>query len=336
MKKINIGLVVLTFLFVTAVVPVGAAESVQTTTNLTALSGPFNTGSYVLTAALEELSKKKHPWLRITANETPGLVFNTTKLFKEPALRKNTIMSFTLAIDWLSTNGKPPFKEKLPPVKLLANYNLGTVWLVSLNPKIKTPQDLIGKKVALGRAAQILWSIEPEWIIRYGWELGDKIKLEYIGTDPAPAALLDGLVDAAVIGGYIDPITGKFAASPQTMELLASGRDFYHIPWGAEAIKKVIAKGIPMVPVTLPANTMAGMKEPFASFCDPIAWVTYAEFPDELAYETTKLIIQNVEAFKSFHNLGELMSPKALPFGWSQDQIHPGALKAYKEAKIIN
>ncbi len=313
-----------------------ACPAQQAITNVSALSGPFNTGSYVLTAALEELSKKQHPWLRITATETPGLVFNTLKLFKEPALRKNTIISFTLAIDWLSSNGQPPFKEKTLPVKLLANYNLGTVWLASLNPKIKTPQDLVGKKVALGRGAQILWSIEPEWIIRYGWGLGDKIKLDFIGTDPAPAALLDGLVDAAIIGGYIDPITGKFASSPQTMELLASGRTFYHIPWGEEAIKKVIAKGIPIAPVTLPAKTVSGMKDPLTSFCDPIAWVTYPEFPDDLAYETTKLIIDNVEAFKGFHNLGELMSPKALPFGWAQDRIHPGALKAYKNAKIIN
>jgi uncharacterized protein len=332
MKKLGIWILILTAV---AIFQPTRGFSQQPITNLSALSGPFNTGSYVLTAALEELSKKNHPWLRITAAETPGLVFNITKLYKEPPLRKDTIISFTLAIDWLASNGQPPFKEKLPPVKLLANYNLGTVWLVSLNPKIKTPQDLIGKKVALGRAAQILWSIEPEWIIRYGWGLGDKIKLELVGTDPAPAALLDGLVDAAVIGGYIDPITGKFAASPQTMELMASGRQFYHIPWGAEAIKKVIERGIPIAPVTLPANTIDGMKEPFASFVDPIAWVAYAEFPDELAYETTKLIIQNVEAFKGYHNLGELMSPKALPFGWPQDKIHPGALRAYKEAKII-
>jgi hypothetical protein len=54
-----------------------------------------------------------------------------------------------------------------------------------------------------------------------------------------------------------------------------------------------------------------------------------------VAYEVTKLIIKNVSSFKDYHNLGKLMSKKALPIGWSPDRIHPGAVKAYKEAGLL-
>ena len=66
----------------------------------------------------------------------------------------------------------------------------------------------------------------------------------------------------------------------------------------------------------------------------PIA-VRSANFPDEYAYEIIKMVIANIDKFAEFHALGKLMSPGALAFGWPQEQIHPGALKAYKEAGII-
>ena len=77
----------------------------QPITNISVISAPFGTGSYVLSTALEDISKKFHPWLRITASETPGLVFNTKKLSKEPDLKSNTIMSYTVGINWLATTG---------------------------------------------------------------------------------------------------------------------------------------------------------------------------------------------------------------------------------------
>ena len=304
-------------------------------TNVSVISAPFGTGSYVLSTALEDISKKFHPWLRITASETPGLVFNTKKLNKEPHLKKSMFMSYTVGINWLAQSGRKPFKKEYPSAMLLANYNLGSVWLASLNPKIKTREDLVGKKIAIGRGTQILWAIEPEWVIRYGWGLRDKIKIQYVGTKPAMTALMDGLVDAGIVGGYADPIKGTLTASPQTLELLASGKTLYHIPWGEEAVRKVIDKGIPIAPVTLPAKAIPGLKHPLPVFCDPIAWCVYPEFPEDIAYEITKLIINYVTKFKDYHALGKLMTTQSLPFGWDPERIHPGALKAYKEAGVL-
>jgi len=300
------------------------------------ISAPFGTGSYVLGSALEEISKKHHPWLRITHAESPGFVFNIRKLDKEPALRKTLIVGSGSGVSGLAVAGEKPFDKKYPPLKLISNYNLTAVWLATLDPNIKSIKDLAGKKVALGRAPQINWTVQPEWIMRYGWDLPKgKVHIQYVGTKEAIDSLLDGTADAAVVGGYFDPLTNKLALSPQTVEFLASGRKITHLPWGTAAVKKTIAHGMSMAPITLPANTIEGVSQPLEIFADTAAWMVSPEFPEDMAYETTKLIINNIKAFGEVHAIGKLMSPQAMPYGWDVNEIHPGALRAYREAGVV-
>jgi TRAP-type uncharacterized transport system substrate-binding protein len=92
---------------------------------------------------------------------------------------------------------------------------------------------------------------------------------------------------------------------------------------------------MPIAPLALPANSIKGLNHALDTFCDPIAWCAYPELPEEIAYEVTKLIIENVSEFAKYHNLGKLMSPQSLPYGVDVKGIHPGAVKAYKEAGIL-
>lgn len=299
------------------------------------LSGPFGTGSYVLHAAIEDIAKKRHPWLRISHSESPGYVFNLKKLDKEPKLRKSLVIGSGAVLSWIASQGLKPFDKKYTPAKLLGNHFFVSNWLATFDPNIKSGKDLAGKKIALGRVPQVNWTIEPEWIITYGWGIRDKVRIQYVGTKPAATALLDGLVDAAIVGGYFDPLNMRLSISPQTVELLASGRKINFIPWGEDAVKKTIAKGMPIIPVMLPANTVKGQTEPLAIHTDTAGWYASEEFPEELAYEFTKLLIDYVSKFPEYGDIGKLMSRKGLAFGWSPDTTHPGAIRAYKEAGII-
>jgi uncharacterized protein len=313
--------------------PCQAQTHQQVTVGL--LSGPFGTGSYVISAALEEVMKKHHPWLRISHSESPGFVFSRKKFLKEPELKKSLMVGHGPVVNWLGEQGIAPFDVKLPPVQLVANYNLGAYWLATTNAKIKTPKDMEGKKIALGRAPQINWAIEPVWAVRYGWGIGDKVNIQYVGVNESIQAMLDGLADVAIAGAYFDPITKKVSLSPQTLELIASGRTIYHIPWGEEAVNKTIAKGMPLVPFTMPAKSFQGLDQDLSVFADIISWCVSPEFPADLSYEIAKTIIQYYKTFADYSDLGKLISPEALPWGWKQAEIHPGALKAYKEAGIL-
>ena len=309
--------------------------SAQADNEVSLITGPFGTGSYVLGNALEQITNKHSLTLKVNSTETPGLVYNAKLLNRAPELKKNTLMSYTTGIDYLATQGAKPFKKKLPGTQLIANYNLGSVWLASFDPEIRSAEDLVGKRIALGRKTQILWTVEPEMIIRDGWGLKDKIDIQYLGTKQAAQALLDGSVDAAIIGGYADPINGQFKPSPQTVELLAAGKPLYHIPWGKDAVQKLIDNGVAMKHLEVAAGSVQGLDTELASFFDAIAWVVYPEFDEEQAYQLTKTLIEHIGEFQEYHALGKLMSAQSMSFGWDTDKIHPGALRAYREAGLV-
>ncbi|WP_340148930.1 TAXI family TRAP transporter solute-binding subunit [uncultured Sneathiella sp.] len=297
-------------------------------------SGPFGTGSNALSGAMEQISKKTDAKVKVVAAESPGLVFNLKQLKADPGSKPETLTPYTSGLAYLAENGLKPFDEPTPAPKLMATYLLGSVWLATLDENIKEPKDLVGKRVGLGRPPQILWTIEPELIIKHGWGLDGQIDIEYLGTKQAAQALLDGTVDAAIIGGYADPINKTFKASPQTLTVVGSGKTLYHIPWGEEAVEKTIAAGVGINKITIPEGAIDGVTADMPGFFDPIAWGAYPEMPEETAYQITKMIIENVGTFKEYHALGQLMSRESLAYGVDPSKIHPGALRAYKEAGL--
>ena len=304
-------------------------------TNISLVSSAFGTATYVICNALEQISKKHHPWLRISSSESPGFVFNMKKLDAEPALAKTTIFGSGPAVMRLAMDGVRPFDKKLPPMKLIGNFTIVVVWLATTDEKIKGAADMSGKRIALGQAAQINWAVLPRAVVEHGWGMLKQVNVQYLGPKPAITALLDGKVDLAIAGGYVNTETGALALSPQTSELIAAGRSLHHISWGSDAVQKTEPKGYKIAPYTIAKGAIDGKNPALESFIDTAAWMVAPDFPDEIAYETTKLIIQHLGEFGEVHAIGKLMSKSGLVHGWKPDEIHPGALRAYKEAGII-
>jgi len=320
---------------VAAIAVTGLAASAQARdeTKISVLGAPFGTGSYILCNTLEQISNK-HPWLRVTASETPGYVFNLRKLNRDEALKKNTVIGSGPALMGLAARGAAPFKEKLGKPKLIANMTIVAVWLASLDPKLRGGSDIAGKRIALGKSAQINWAVLPRAVIEQGWGVTN-VNIQYLGPKPAVQALLDGKADLTIVGGYINPKQSKLALAPPTLELVATGRKLTHIGFDNAAVDKTIAAQFRIVPFTVDAGMVEGNDQPIPTFLDTSSWVVDPSFPEDVAYELTKMIIENVAAFGEAHAVGKLMSPESLAFGWQAEDIHPGALKAFKEAGIL-
>jgi uncharacterized protein len=313
----------------------GASAQARPETTVSLLSAPFGTATYVLFNTLEQISKKHHPWLRISSSESPGFVFNMKKLDAEPELRKTTIVGSGPAVGRLGTDGVRPFDKKMPALKVIGNATIVVVWLATTDAKIKGAADMAGKRIGLGQAAQINWAVLPRAVVEHGWGVLKQVNVQYLGPKPAITALLDGKVDVAIAGGYLNADQGTLALSPQTTELIASGRQLHHISWGTAAVEKTAPKGYQISPYTVAKGAIDGKNEPLESFVDSAAWMVAPEFPEEIAYETTKLLINHLGAFGEVHAIGKLMSRGGLVLGWKPENFHPGALRAYKEAGIL-
>ena len=85
-------------------------------------------------------------------------------------------------LNWMAGEGLKPFEKKIGTVKLVGNFYILSIWLAALDPKLKSGKDLIGKRIGLGHAVRINMSVEPEWIIRHGWGIGDQVTIEHLGS----------------------------------------------------------------------------------------------------------------------------------------------------------
>ncbi|MBM4334056.1 MAG: hypothetical protein FJ117_23045 [Deltaproteobacteria bacterium] len=310
----------------------GAWAQTRSQVNVPLLAAPFGTGGYALSFATQEISKR-HPWLRISAAETPGYVYNVKTINANPAQWKTHILGTSTGTNYLAEKGLPPVNEKISGYRMLVNNEIISSFLVTLDPKIKTLKDLAGKKVALGLITQILWGIEPAEHIR-AVGLGGSIGMSHVGPMPAMHALLDGTVAACVSGVNSNPLTGEFRIPPQLIELLATGKKFYYISFGEEAIDKLNATGYPGIKWTLPAGKLQHQTDPLLLNATLYGWAAKESFPEDLAYEITKLHIDRYKDFGSYHALCELFSKEFFAWGFDKKIAHPGAIRAFKEAGI--
>lgn len=312
--------------------PATAAEK----TSITLFSTPFGTGSYVLGTAMESIINKGDYPISVAHAETPGQAFNVNKLSLDAAARKNTVVTASSGINWLAKRGQKPFTEKRTPLLLIGGYNYCVTWLVTTNPSVKTIADLKGKRIAMGRIPQVIWGYEPDAMLRFGYsdEFYKSLRIQFVGTTEAATALVNGQVDAATIGGYMDPVTGAFSPAPQTVEVIASGRALTHLDWTREAVERTASKDIVLSPYEVVPGSVEGLSVPLWAGADMQGFFAHPEFPDELAYIIAKAMIEHVGDFAQYHALGTLMSREGLVKGWKDEDIHPGALRAYKEAGI--
>lgn len=311
------------------------ASTARERVNLKLLSGPFATGGYNVAFGLSEIAAKNHPWLRIAAAESPGYIYNI-KALNNPVLWPDTLIGTDSACKWLADKGDPLVGEQVTGIRIIHTIGGTNPHLVTMDPSIKTPADLEGKRIALGLRTQSWWGLGPALTLEHGWGITEKnADIQYLGPGPAKTALLDGRVDAAVMGIYSNLDDGIYARSAQLIELSSAPRPIYHIPWGKQQTEETRAKsGLPVVPVTLPAGCLPTITEDLEVWSGVLAFGAKDVFPDEYAYEIVKLVYQHYKTLGDYDEQGKLVTPQGMTFGWSLKDIHPGAVQAYKELGV--
>lgn len=333
-RKYLLGTLLTMLLAISLVVINPPATSAQTRPIVTVplMLAPFGTGGYVMGFATADISKR-HPWLRIAAAETPGYVYNIKAHNADPAMWKTHILGSGTQTFFLAEHAAPPVSEKITGYRMLLNNEIPSFLLVTFDPKIKTLKDLVGKKVALGLMTQVGWGVDPlEHMRAVG--LAGPISLSHVGPMPAMHALLDGTVAACITVLVSNPLTGEVRLPPQFIELLATGKKLYYIPFGKEAIDKLNAKGWPGIPWTLPAGKLKWQTEDLPLNATLMGWASKETFPEDLAYEITKLHIDRYKELGPYHAQCELFSPELYVWGLNKKIVHPGAIRAFREAGI--
>lgn len=330
LKKFFIGLLIGMFVLSALALAIPASAAEKEIVELKLLSSKFGSRAYLLSVAVSEILKEKHPWLRAFVVSTTGTLENIKTPYENPALRKYALgQTMNFNIIW-AMQGNHPFDRKYPGLQAVFTVGHTGGVIMTLNPKIKTPEDLVGKKVGVwpvGHSMNVMCMLNLK-----AWGIGDKITPKAMGPTAMSDALRDGLLDAVFMSATEAP--KRWVASPAWEKVLLVKRGYFISP--DEKIRKKIEEttGVRFALISVKAKEFSkNQPEPVNMLAGSTIWLCYKDVPEKWIYELVKTMADNIKMMGMFHKSGEVLTPARLA-GWlhtPRELVHPGALKYYDE-----
>ena len=296
----------------------------QAQTKYSLATSPIGGAWYSMASAIAELFNKKIPNVVFTIDGTGGASVNPKKL----ASKQADMSLQTLDMVFAAREGTPPYKEKLDLKdirSIILQHSSPGHWVVMKKSPVKTIADLKGKRVAIGdRGAagntRAFWYFET-----YGLKKED-VRVEYIGDEQAAEALADGRIDAWI----------EFVGAPAPAVLnLAATKEIRFLSLGEPEVQNLRKKWPFMVPTVIKAGTYKGQTEDSVMYGVTGTLMVRREMPEEVIYLACKAIDENRDFLMKVHKLfREWKFDKEIET-ISGQPLHAGALKFYKEKKII-
>ena len=318
-----------------------AAAHAQQERKVSILISPAGSGPYEAFAVMQTRARENHPWLRPVAVETPGFNYNVKYLAENPGLWKDTVIGSGSVLEWAAKTGVRPFYPE--PLKAAGDYRiigvmgLTGITFVSTDPSIRKMEDFAGKRVATGLLTQNEWGMYPRMMLD-GLGLSRKLKaLNHLGTDPNVEALLDGRADISTLVVFSSD-GFKHTITPSPFKLLeASKRQWHYIsvpPATIEAYNK--KTGASFHVRRYPPNTLPNQPAEFTTFGNFLLMSAHKDLPEDLAYEFTKLWMKMGAVVAQYNAMGKIWTPESLSAAarLTPQAVHPGAMRAYKEAGL--
>jgi hypothetical protein len=336
------ALAVLGGLGLTAALPLPMRARAGESKEFQLLMTPQASGVYNAYAVFQIRVKDHHSWLQFQTVETGGFNYNVSYVARFPGKWLNTAFGSATVLEAAAQAGIKPFYEE--PVAAVKDFRvLGGMgatgnFFVTLDPKIRTPKDFVGKRVSTGLLTQNEWGMYQRMLLD-GWGLTDKLaSLNPLGPDKNIDALLDGRVDVATMVSFFTPDMNDVITAGPFKKLVASGRRFYYVHIPPEMIESYNAEhGMNFEVRHYKPDTLENQPEAFDTFGDYMTVSAHKDFSEELAYEFTKLWVEMGPVVAKYNALGKVWTPEGIahPVLQNQDRAHPGALRALKEKKLI-
>lgn len=195
--------------------------------------------------------------------------------------------------------------------------------IVGKGSGIKGWDDLKGKRVNIGNPGSGQRGTMDFLLKTAGWSKGDfKLATELTSTEQSKA-LCDGKIDAYVYTVGV-PNAGVAVATDGC---------------GAEIVNfnNALAKGLVTADrpyyswANIPKGTYKTSATDITTFGVMATFVSSTDVADEVVYEVTRAVMENIEDFRKLHPAFANLNPKDMVKNGLSAPLHPGALKYYKE-----
>jgi uncharacterized protein len=272
--------------------------------------------------------------------ETPGYMYNIREMlndrnWKRAAFSTEDVL-IQLAMKW---GGTPELKEFLPdkvPIKFKLLY--GEMWwpigkfFATFDPNIKSFADLKGKRLSLGLRSQSDWGVYPRIILDTIGITPQNTDVRHLTPAQITQQLIDGATDVGVTVFGMEPNLKEWFIGGPLRQLEASGKPLRYIGMDKETIDLVNKKyGTTFTHAVIPANTVPKQPAPLSVGLVRGYKAVHPDFPDEVAYQVVMAVAKLAPKLRDLHVNWKVWSPELMIAGLSDENVHPGAKKAYVE-----
>lgn len=301
----------------------------------------YSPGGLVSTAGagLDRALNAAYPGSTITYQTSSGGLANAMSLEKKKvplAFISDTELNVVL-------KGKPPFKQPIKDLRILFHpYSPGSRFQAThfLAQKswaeangIKTIADIAKKKpkmrIAMNRPGNLDGDVSIATLAAYGISLDDIAKwggqVVRAASREITSLMLDRRLDLTGFGISVN--------HPRIREM-ANGLDLVMLPMTQQVAEKVSAE-LGSTPCMVKASDYKFLSEDSPSVCVGMMAVVRADMDEQLAYNITKGITENLDKYQAAHRLLK----KAVTLeSWSEKGLapfHPGAAKYFREKGLM-
>lgn len=210
-------------------------------------------------------------------------------------------------------------------LSLFAMYPSVASWTVTEASGIETLDDLAGRKLAIGMAGSGTENSARFMLPLLGIDYPDGFEPMYIDANESADAMRDGLCDG--MHGFGGNPQGALLELSQTVPLRC-------LQFPDEYIEKVIAERPYYYKCVMPANTYIGQDYDVDTYGVNTLMLIDADVDEELAYQITKALWENVDILMESHANMSYMTEDFVCTGLTVP-LHPGAERYWKEVGIL-
>lgn len=194
--------------------------------------------------------------------------------------------------------------------------------IVGKNSGIKSWNDLRGKRFNIGNPGSGQRGTTEVLMERYGFKTSDfAVATELTSTEQANA-LCDGKIDAF---GYTVGVPNA------GVSVATDGCDAKIINLNGKVEKQLVKEFPYYAFATIPKGTYKTTDRDVTTFGVLATFVTSADVPEDVVYEVTRAVFENLDDFRALHPAFANLDPKKMIKDGLSAPLHPGAVKYYKE-----
>ena len=298
-----------------AAVPAKAQEFINVLTGGT--SGVY----YPLGVALSEIYGEKIEGVRAQVQATKASVENLN-LLQQGKGEIAFALGDSVKLGW-EGDTEAGFPGKLDKLRGIAAIYPNYIQIVASQASgVKTLADLKGKSLSVGAPKSGTELNARAIFAAAGMSYDDLGRTEYLPFAESVELIKNRQLDATLQSAGLGVASIRDLSTSLPINVVA-------VP--AETVEKI---GAPYLAVTIPADTYDGQAEDVATAAVGNMLITHADVSDEVAYQMTKQLFENLDRLTAAHAAAKAITLDGALTGMPVP-LHPGAERYYKEKGMM-